>query len=73
MTARAFAIGSLFLLTNLALPVGAQVVSHSTYRLVPRVVYENQPVTAYRWQEETIVEQHPVTTYRTETVTEKRT
>ena len=48
------------------------VVPGTTYRHVPRTVYQSEIVTKYRPEERVIVEQKPVTTYKTETSTEIR-
>lgn len=59
-----------FLLTS---RVPAQtVVPGTTYRHVPKTVYQSEIVTKYRPQDEVIVEQKPVTRYKTETSTEIR-
>ena len=51
---------------------GQVTVPHTTYKLVPGVVYESRPVTRYRFEEQKVLEQKPVTTYKVETHTEMR-
>jgi|GEM_PF-2913494 len=48
------------------------VVPGTTYRHVPRTVYQSEIVTKYRPEDKVIVEQKPVTSYKTETSTEIR-